>query len=146
MQYTYRSKTYHLELNNAGKIVCNELDFAGDTTEDVRALIRKQVDAERSGKKISVVFFDGHWGNEYEQYFHGTTTGILDDRSPHKQAWLSWKDDGRNEREKRAAHQIYLDTPENIAKMDEIVALHKQADELKEKADKIVETLVSLKG
>lgn len=142
MQYTYRSKTYDLYLDNTGKIVCRELDFEGSTAEEVQTLIRKHVDAERSGKKINVVFFGDRWDSREEEYFHGTTTGIMGDSS---QAWISWKEDGRNEREKRHAATIYLDIPENIAKMDEIVALYNQAEKLKEKADEIKGTLVRLK-
>ena len=147
MQYKYKGKTYHLQLNDDGKITSYTEEFGtieGTTAEEVQAKIRKEFDAAHDSKKrIKILTFgEHHWGGADEtKYFEGQTTGIFD----HSQTWVTWKDeDGDPQRAKMNTREFCLDTPDNRTRLDSIIEMRKEIERISDQVNILIDQLVTL--
>ncbi len=146
MLYKYKGKVYRLGLNDdSGKVYCHADELGtieADTAAEVQAKIRKAYDAAHDPKqKIKVLTFGEYWhADDTTQYFEGTITGNED----HGQYWMSYKDeDGDSRRVKTQPSHFWLDTPENRALLNQIVAHRKAIEEIRSQIDILHDQLES---
>jgi hypothetical protein len=103
-----------------------------------KAEIDRSLKAER--KPIQALMFTGA---RYDSTYDGIATVTVTSAVPNRwggggDAWVKTKNGGRS---KESTRDVYLETPENMATMQEVVALTKDVKRLRDKIEKLKATL-----
>lgn len=126
MNYKYAGKEFEIVWNDDGKFSCNELGIVKDNPDEVKAEIRAQTEKEKTLPRVNVLLLS-------EKTVIEATTNLRKVYSRYSYGddiWVSWKEGGKAERKKIRTNQVYKDTPENRALLNQYCKLMRESERL----------------
>ena len=147
MNYKYGGKDFSLELNDKGQIECADLGVCAPTVEDVKKLIREQVEKEKSLPRVSVLLLSSgdRWGEKAGMIEATSTLKEVGNGHYHQELWVTYKDaKGKTVRGKKWTSSVYQDTPENRAAMEKYAQLKNEIHSLESECNELESILTNV--
>lgn len=143
MATAFDHKGFKINVTSAGTFMVDTREDLGrlESLAEAKAAIDKSLKAERAA--IQALMFHGtRYDSTYDGIVVVTVTSCVPGRwGGSGDAWVKTKNGGRS---KESTRDVYLETPENMATMQNVVELTKEAKRLRDKIEKLKATLKTI--
>lgn len=140
----FAHKGFNIKVDSAGRFVVDSRPDLGNmpSLDEMKAVIDKALKAERT--PIEALMFTGA---RYDSTHDGIAVVTVTSTQPGRwggggDAWIKTKSGARS---KESTSSLYLNTPENMATMQEVVKLSQEAKRLRDRVEKMKLSLKTIR-
>lgn len=145
MNYKYSGKDFSFRLGDNGQIECSDLGLSAPTVDELKKMVREQVEKEKSLPRVNVLLLSigDRWG-EKARYIEATSTlKEVGNGRYHNECWVTYRDaKGKIVRGKNWTSSVYQDIQENRDRLAKMVQLKNQIHDLETECTRLEGELV----